>query len=205
MPTASVGRGGENPTPAVEEMGFVAPTAPDEEDGSGFVAPTSPDEEDGSGFVAPTSPDEEDGTGFVAPTSPSEGRDADTSGSSTDDDGDDVEPAFGAHNPTPAPTVPPEDDLAGAKGDGSHDWELVDDFQEEPTTLNDYVMEFLSSDIFFFSCFVLLFLSAIALYIKCCRASALRHPDEKAAYSQLAVFDPTDDDAIDEVELAEMK
>ena len=62
-----------------------------------------------------------------------------------------------------------------------------------------------SSDIFFFSASVFLFLCCIVLYLRCFKQSSLRHPDEKAAYSQLSVFDPNDDDAIDDIELEEMK
>jgi len=185
--------------PAVEAMGFVAPTAPDEEDGTGFVAPTAPDEEDGTGFVAPTAPDEEDGAGFVAPTAPDADEDDEPMFGGGDDKGkkDKDSKKEDTASPSPAPTVSPDDELY-----------VVDDVvggEKPDTSVNHYIMEFLTSDIFFFSASVFLFLCCIVLYLRCFKQSSLRHPDEKAAYSQLSVFDPNDDDAIDDLELEEMK
>jgi hypothetical protein len=146
------------------------------------------DEEEG--FVAPTAPDEEEG--FVAPTSPDEGNTGDGAG-----DGDGKGEGEG-------------EGKGDKEGDDGEKWPAFDDpltgedAPPPPKTWDMLFNDFLHSYMFMFMVGVCVFGVGLFVYLRLFHPRAMTRPDDKAVYTQLSVFDPTEDDNLDEEELEDM-
>ncbi len=154
-------------------------------------------DEDTAGFVAPTVPQaaEEDTEGFVAPTVPVPIPDDTTAAGKTTTD--------------PLPAVPAET-TKPTETETSSTTPVDTNIITNNKTKDDHgqlyydVIDVFTSWSFIFAAIVVLIGSIIIVYVRCLKPSVLRWPDENAVYSQLSVFDPADDDELDETELAEM-
>jgi len=146
-----------------------------------WTAPTAPEPESKPGFVAPTAPEPESEPGFVAPTAPEPEAPAEP-----------VPVPLITLAPTPATTARPTPIPTINSGPEKYSVQYFVDL-----TLHSYA--------FYFAVFVSIFVCSLFIYLRCYHKRSFQHPDEKAAYSQLSVFDADDDAELDDVELNEMK
>ena len=136
------------------------------------------------GFVAPTAPLPDTEEVFVAPTAPIPDPDPDPATTDTSSSSS-------------------ESSESSSSSSTSTSTEKAEEKEERGNLYKDVLFVFNSWSFILAMC-VMIIGTGVIVYIRCMRPDSIRWPDEKAVYSQLSVFDPMDDDTIDEVEMASL-